>query len=30
LDFKRVYNKNLVNPAINPNPVQDKNGGCDE
>ena len=30
LDFKRVYNKNLVNPAINPNPVQDKNGGGDE
>jgi len=30
LDFKRVYNKNLVNPVINPNPVQDKNGGGDE
>jgi len=24
LDFKRVYNKNLVRPAINKNPVQDK------
>ena len=23
LDFKRVYNKNLVHPAINKNPVQD-------
>ena len=30
LDFKRVYNKNLVNPKINSNPVQDKNGGGDE
>ena len=30
LDFKRVYNKNLVNPKINPNPVQDKKGGGDE
>ena len=30
LDFKRVYNKNLVNPSINSNPVQDKNGGGDE
>ena len=26
LDFKRVYNKNLVRPEINPNPVQDKKG----
>lgn len=24
LDFKRVYNKNLVHPTINKNPVQDK------
>ena len=24
LDFKRVYNKNLVRPTINKNPVQDK------
>ena len=24
LDFKRVYNKNLVHPGINKNPVQDK------
>jgi len=24
LDFKRVYNKNLVHPAINKNPVEDK------
>ncbi|MBS1667606.1 MAG: GxxExxY protein [Bacteroidetes bacterium] len=24
LDFKRVYNKNLVHPIINQNPVQDK------
>jgi GxxExxY protein len=30
LDFKRVYNKNLVHPEINPNPVQDKKGGRDE
>ncbi len=30
LDFKRVYNKNLVNPKINPNPVEDKKGGGDE
>ena len=30
LDFKRVYNKNLVNPKINPNPVEDKKGGKDE
>lgn len=25
LEFKRVYNKNLVNPANQPNPVQDNN-----
>ena len=25
LDFKRVYNKNIVNPANQPNPVQDNN-----
>lgn len=25
LDFKRVYNKNLVNPVNQPNPVQDNN-----
>jgi len=24
LDFKRVYNKNLLHPVINKNPVQDK------
>ena len=30
LDFKRVYNKNLINPKINPNHVEDKKGGDDE
>jgi GxxExxY protein len=30
LDFKRVYNKNLVNPKINSNPVQDNKGNGDE